>query len=50
MRKHFGHIKGLKVSIIGDILHSRVARSNLWALKTTGGEVQFLRTGEYAGS
>lgn len=41
MRKHFGHIKGLRVSIIGDILHSRVARSNLWALRTLGAEVQF---------
>lgn len=40
MRKHFGHIKGLTVSIIGDILHSRVARSNLWGLKTLGAEVR----------
>jgi aspartate carbamoyltransferase catalytic subunit len=41
MRKQFGHIKGLRVSIIGDILHSRVARSNLWALRSLGAEVQF---------
>jgi aspartate carbamoyltransferase catalytic subunit len=41
MRKHFGEIKGLTVSIIGDILHSRVARSNLWALQTMGAKVQF---------
>ena len=34
-------IKGLTVSIIGDILHSRVARSNLWGLKTLGAEVRF---------
>jgi aspartate carbamoyltransferase catalytic subunit len=40
MRKHFGEIKGLTVSIIGDILHSRVARSNLWALQTMGAKVQ----------
>jgi len=32
-------IKGLKVSIIGDILHSRVARSNIWGLLTLGAEV-----------
>lgn len=41
MKKHFGEIKGLKVSIIGDIKHSRVARSNLWALKKLGAEVKF---------
>jgi aspartate carbamoyltransferase catalytic subunit len=41
MRKHFGELRGLSVSIIGDILHSRVARSNLWALKTMGANVQF---------
>lgn len=41
MRKHFGEIKGLTVSIIGDILHSRVARSNLWGLTTMGAKVQF---------
>ncbi|GIP39701.1 aspartate carbamoyltransferase [Paenibacillus sp. J31TS4] len=40
MRKHFGHLRGLKVSIIGDISHSRVARSNLWALRTMGASVQ----------
>jgi len=31
--------KGLKVAIIGDILHSRVALSNIFALKTLGAEV-----------
>jgi aspartate carbamoyltransferase catalytic subunit len=41
MRKHFGEIKGLTVSIIGDILHSRVARSNLWGLQTMGAKIQF---------
>lgn len=41
MRKHFGELKGLNVSIIGDILHSRVARSNLWALQTMGAKVSF---------
>ncbi|WP_159609150.1 aspartate carbamoyltransferase catalytic subunit [Glutamicibacter sp. JC586] len=32
-------LDGLKVAIVGDILHSRVARSNLWLLKTLGAEV-----------
>lgn len=34
-----GNIKGLKVSIIGDIAHSRVARSNIWGLKKLGADV-----------
>ncbi|MBI4436714.1 MAG: aspartate carbamoyltransferase catalytic subunit [Candidatus Omnitrophica bacterium] len=34
-----GKLEGLKVSIIGDILHSRVARSNLWGLLKLGAEV-----------
>jgi aspartate carbamoyltransferase catalytic subunit len=41
MRKKFGELKGLKVSIIGDIRHSRVARSNLWALQKFGAQVRF---------
>jgi aspartate carbamoyltransferase catalytic subunit len=35
-----GKIKGLKVAIVGDITHSRVARSNIWGLKTMGAEVR----------
>ena len=34
-----GTLKGLKVAIIGDILHSRVARSNIWGLTKMGAEV-----------
>jgi aspartate carbamoyltransferase catalytic subunit len=30
MRERLGHVDGLRVAIVGDILHSRVARSNLW--------------------
>ncbi|MCM3784403.1 aspartate carbamoyltransferase catalytic subunit [Neobacillus mesonae] len=41
MRQAFGHFKGLNVSIIGDIKHSRVARSNLWALQKFGANVKF---------
>jgi aspartate carbamoyltransferase catalytic subunit len=32
-------IKGLRVAIVGDIAHSRVARSNIWGLKKLGAEV-----------
>lgn len=39
IREKFGHIDGLKVAIIGDILHSRVAISNIFALKKMGAEV-----------
>ncbi len=34
-----GRIEGLKVTILGDILYSRVARSNIWALVTLGAHV-----------
>lgn len=34
-----GRIEGLKIAIIGDIIHSRVARSNLWALTKLGANV-----------
>ena len=39
MREKKGEIKGLKVAIIGDVMHSRVARSNIWGLNTMGAEV-----------
>ena len=39
MRDKFGAIEGLKVLIVGDITHSRVARSNIWGLKTMGAQV-----------
>ena len=39
LRDHFGRIAGLRVCIIGDVLHSRVARSNLWGLEKLGAEV-----------
>lgn len=39
MREKFGRIKGLKVAVLGDITHSRVARSNIWGLKKLGAEV-----------
>ncbi|MFT3824099.1 MAG: aspartate carbamoyltransferase catalytic subunit [Chitinophagaceae bacterium] len=39
MRERFGRLEGLKVAIIGDIMHSRVAMSNLYLLKKMGAEV-----------
>jgi len=41
MRERFGHVDGLRVLIIGDITHSRVARSNAWGLAKLGAEVTF---------
>lgn len=39
LRERKKNIKGLKVAIVGDILHSRVARSNIWGLTKLGVEV-----------
>ena len=39
MRQRFGHIEGLNVLIVGDILHSRVARSNIFGLTKLGAKV-----------
>ncbi|MEN8374090.1 MAG: aspartate carbamoyltransferase catalytic subunit [Gemmatimonadota bacterium] len=39
IRDHRGRIDGLKVCIVGDVLHSRVARSNIWGLLRLGAEV-----------
>jgi aspartate carbamoyltransferase catalytic subunit len=39
LRDHFGKLEGLKVCICGDVLHSRVARSNIWGLSRMGAEV-----------
>jgi len=39
LRQKKGRLKGLRVAIIGDILHSRVARSNLWLLSKMGAKV-----------
>lgn len=42
LREHFGDVSGLHVGIVGDILHSRVARSNLFGLKALGARVSFI--------
>jgi len=39
MRERFGRLAGLRVAIVGDIVNSRVARSNLWGLTKMGAEV-----------
>ena len=39
IREKKGHIEGLNVTILGDILHSRVARSNIWGLLKLGANV-----------
>lgn len=39
IREKLGKIEGVKVLIIGDIAHSRVARSNIWGLKKLGAKV-----------
>jgi len=40
IREHLGEVKGKKVLIVGDILHSRVALSNIFALKLQGVEIK----------
>ena len=36
IREHAGKLEGLKVAIVGDIAHSRVARSNIYAMRALG--------------
>lgn len=42
IRKIKGTLEGLKIAIVGDIAHSRVARSDLWAMTKLGAEVIFV--------
>lgn len=39
IREHRGSLEGLTVTLVGDILHSRVARSNIWGLIKLGARV-----------
>lgn len=39
LREKYGKLEGLRVAIVGDISHSRVALSNIYGLKTMGAEV-----------
>ena len=42
IRQVKGRLEGLNVAIVGDILHSRVARSNIWGLHTMGANVRLV--------
>jgi aspartate carbamoyltransferase catalytic subunit len=42
IRKIKGNLEGLKIAIVGDIAHSRVARSDMWAMTKLGAEVIFV--------
>lgn len=42
INKHKGKIKGLKIAICGDVLHSRVARSNIMLLSKMGAKVNLI--------
>ena len=39
IRKVYGKLDGLRVVLVGDVMHSRVIRSNIWGLKTMGASV-----------
>jgi aspartate carbamoyltransferase catalytic subunit len=39
IRERFGSVDGLRVAIVGDVLHSRVARSNIWGMTRLGARV-----------
>ncbi|MBN1360808.1 MAG: aspartate carbamoyltransferase catalytic subunit [Sedimentisphaerales bacterium] len=42
IRQMKGSLEGLKIAIVGDIAHSRVARSDMWAMTKLGAEVTFV--------
>ncbi len=42
IRRHLGRLEGIRVAICGDVLHSRVARSNIALLNTMGAEVHII--------
>jgi aspartate carbamoyltransferase catalytic subunit len=39
MRSRIGDVRGKRIVIVGDVMHSRVARSNMWALTSLGADV-----------
>jgi aspartate carbamoyltransferase catalytic subunit len=39
IKRHLGDLDKLKIAIVGDIMHSRVARSNMWGMTTMGAKV-----------
>jgi aspartate carbamoyltransferase catalytic subunit len=42
IREHKGRLDGLTVAVVGDVLHSRVARSNVFALKCLGASIRLI--------
>lgn len=42
LKEHFGRLDGLLVAIVGDIMHSRVARSNVYGLTKMGAKVMLV--------
>ena len=42
IQERLGKLEGVRVLIVGDIIHSRVARSNLWALLKLGAKVKLV--------
>lgn len=42
MRRHFGRLEGLRVTIVGDIVHSRVARSLMQVMTVLGAEIRLV--------
>lgn len=42
VRQRFGHVDGLRVSVVGDVLHSRVARSDCYGFLALGAHVTFV--------
>ena len=49
IRKEFGEFEGLNITIVGDISHSRVAKSNATALQRLGANIRFLCPPAWAG-
>lgn len=47
--QEFGHVEGIHVTIVGDVAHSRVAKSNASALKQLGAKVSFVCPEEWSG-
>ena len=48
MRRHLGELEGRRITIVGDVLHSRVARSNALLLATLGAEVTLVAPADAA--
>lgn len=47
LTRELGHLRGRKITIVGDVLHSRVARSNVWTMTQAGAEVWLCGPGQW---